>query len=126
MDRDLESVMDYVKKKNFIVDVLCCCAGITRTGPLMELPPDNVQKVMDVNVMGVHRCVHSFFGRMRKGSVVVVTLSEIAYAMQASAFNAAYSMSKFALPAYVTALRQELELVGVRVKGIYPGAIETP
>merc|ERR1711991_508421 len=46
--------------------------------------------------------------------------------MQSSAFNAAYSMSKFALQAYVTALRQELELVGVHVKGVYPGAIETP
>ena len=62
---------------------------------------------------------------MKKGSIVIPILSEIAYAMQSSAFNAAYSMSKFALQAYVTALRQELDLVGVHVKGVYPGAIAT-
>eukprot|EP00944_MAST-04C_sp_MAST-4C-sp1_P005660 g5660.t1 len=125
-DKDLEKVFEYIQANSLIVDVICCCAGITRTGPLMELHPDQIQKVMDVNVMGVHRCVRSFFSRMRKGSIVIVILSEIAYALQANAFNAAYSMSKFALQAYVTALRQELELIGVNVKGIYPGAIETP
>ena len=124
-DKDLEKVFEYIQANSLIVDVICCCAGKTRTGPLMELHPDQIQKVMDINVMGVHRCIRSFFSRMRQGSIVVVILSEIAYALQANAFNAAYSMSKFALQAYVTALRQELELIGVTVKGIYPGAIET-
>ena len=91
----------------------------------MELSANQIQKVMDINVMGVHRCVKAFFGCMQRGSIVVPILSEIAYAMQSSAFNAAYSMSKFALQAYVIALRQELSLVGVQVKGVYPGAIAT-
>ena len=124
-DKDLKKVYDFLIGNDYAVDVLICCAGITRTGPLMELSANQIQKVMDINVMGVHRCVKAFFGCMQQGSIVVPILSEIAYAMQSSAFNAAYSMSKFALQAYVIALRQELSLVGVQVKGVYPGAIAT-
>ena len=62
-DIELKKVYETLVRKGFVVDAIICCAGITRTGPLMEINANQIQKVMDINVMGVHRCIRTFFGR---------------------------------------------------------------
>eukprot|EP00945_MAST-04E_sp_MAST-4E-sp1_P006806 g6806.t1 len=86
-----------------------------------------IQRVLDVNVMGVVKSVQHIIPHVKKegNAFILPILSEIAFAMSSSAFNGPYAMSKFALEAYVVALRQELSLEGVDVIGCYPGAVQT-
>jgi NAD(P)-dependent dehydrogenase (short-subunit alcohol dehydrogenase family) len=61
----------------------------------------------------------------KKGRVVNIS-SEVALSWLSAGFNAPYSMSKFAIEAYSTALRQELGLLGMPVVVVNPGAMRTP
>jgi len=74
----------------------------------------------------------TFFPLLRRdGSIVpkiINVASEVSLARLSAAFNGPYSMSKFAVEAYSTALRQELALLDkpVRVVTMNPGAMVTP
>lgn len=48
----LQKVADSMKEKNIACDALCCCAGLTVTGPLVELDSRTVKTVLDVNTFG--------------------------------------------------------------------------
>ena len=120
-------VVKFIKKEKIEIDGLCLCAGITATGPLCAMSSSTIQRVLDVNVMGVVKSVQHIIPHVKKegNAFILPILSEIAFAMSSSAFNGPYAMSKFALEAYVVALRQELSLEGVDVIGCYPGAVQT-
>eukprot|EP00929_Paragymnodinium_shiwhaense_P103919 TRINITY_DN67781_c0_g1_i1.p1 TRINITY_DN67781_c0_g1~~TRINITY_DN67781_c0_g1_i1.p1 ORF type:complete len:365 (+),score=35.10 TRINITY_DN67781_c0_g1_i1:118-1095(+) len=115
------------------LDCICNFAGVLRGGPLVELEPSDMKLVMDVNVLGTFNVNRAFFpllNRRKGGSLpkIIIVASEITVGWLSACFNAPYSMSKFAVEAYATALRQELSLLEapVRVVTINPGAFKTP
>ena len=119
---------------SFNIDSVVNLAGLIRGGPLMEIPAADVSLVMRVNVEGTHNLNRALFKWIRRAGEgadpkIFIVASEVSYAMLSTAMNAPYCMSKFALEAYATGLRQELGVLQdgpVKVILVNPGAHATP
>ncbi|MBK6287286.1 MAG: SDR family NAD(P)-dependent oxidoreductase [Gammaproteobacteria bacterium] len=100
-------------------------AGILEVGSVIEVDPETIRHVLDVNVMGTVRVNHALFPLLlaRKGRIVNIS-SETGW-QSAMPFNGIYAMSKHAIEAYSDALRRELMFLGVPVIKIQPGPFRT-
>jgi NAD(P)-dependent dehydrogenase (short-subunit alcohol dehydrogenase family) len=107
------------------LDALVANAGIAVAAPLEVLPPDELARQLDVNVVGQLRCVQAFLPALRRRRGRVVLMGSIA-GRSALPFLGAYAMSKFALEAMADALRVELAPEGMHVVIVEPGTIATP
>ena len=107
------------------VDAVVTFAGILAVGPLAEVDPGLVARVLDVNVMGTVRTVHALFPMLHASGGRVVLVGSETGAQHAMPMNGPYAMSKHALEAYADALRRELRYVGVPVTLLQPGPFRT-
>lgn len=100
-------------------------AGILAVGSLVEIDPETVRRVLEVNVMGTVRVNHALFRHVlaRKGRIVNIS-SETGW-QTAMPFNGPYAMSKHAIEAYSDALRRELMFLDIPVIKIQPGPFRT-
>ena len=100
-------------------------AGILAVGSVVEIDPDVIRRVLDVNVMGTVRVNHALFPLVlaRKGRIVNIS-SETGW-QSGMPFNGPYGMSKHAIEAYSDSLRRELMFLGVSVIKIQPGPFKT-
>ncbi len=100
-------------------------AGILAVGSLVEIDPETVRRVLEVNVMGTVRVNHALFRHVlaRKGRIVNIS-SETGW-QSAMPFNGPYAMSKHAIEAYSDALRRELMFLDIPVIKIQPGPFRT-
>jgi NAD(P)-dependent dehydrogenase (short-subunit alcohol dehydrogenase family) len=107
------------------LDALVDNAGIAIAAPLEFLPPEELTRQLDVNVVGQLRVLQAFLPLLRRSRGRVVLIGSIG-GRSALPFLGAYAMSKFALEAMADALRIELAPFGVRVAIVEPGTIATP
>jgi NAD(P)-dependent dehydrogenase (short-subunit alcohol dehydrogenase family) len=107
------------------LDALVDNAGVAVAAPLEFLPPEELTRQLDVNVVGQLRVLQAFLPALRLGQGRVVLMGSIA-GRSALPFLGAYAMSKFALEAMADALRIELAPWGIQVAIIEPGTIATP
>jgi NAD(P)-dependent dehydrogenase (short-subunit alcohol dehydrogenase family) len=107
------------------LDALVANAGIAVAAPLEVLPPEELTRQLDVNVVGQLRCVQAFLPALRRRRGRVVIIGSIA-GRSALPFLGAYAMSKFALEAMADSLRIELAPEGMHVAIVEPGTISTP
>jgi NAD(P)-dependent dehydrogenase (short-subunit alcohol dehydrogenase family) len=106
------------------LDALVANAGIAIASPLEFLPPDQLTRQLDVNVVGQLRVLQAFLPALRKRQGRVVLMGSIA-GKSALPFLGAYAMSKFALEAMADALRVEVVPWGMHVAVVEPGTIAT-
>ena len=102
------------------LDALVDNAGIAIAAPLEFLPPDELTRQLDVNVVGQLRVLQAFLPALRETRGRVVLMGSIA-GRSALPFLGAYAMSKFALEAMADALRVELAPWGMHVVIVEPG-----
>jgi NAD(P)-dependent dehydrogenase (short-subunit alcohol dehydrogenase family) len=107
------------------LDALVANAGIAVAAPLEALPPDELARQLDVNVVGQVRTLQAFLPALRARRGRIVLMGSIA-GRSSLPFLGAYAMSKFALEAMADALRVELAPDGIRVALVEPGTIATP
>jgi NAD(P)-dependent dehydrogenase (short-subunit alcohol dehydrogenase family) len=107
------------------LDALVDNAGIAIAAPLEFLPPDELTRQLDVNVVGQLRVLQAFLPALRSSKGRVVIMGSVG-GRSALPFLGAYAMSKFALEAMADSLRLELAPFGVEVALIQPGTIATP
>jgi NAD(P)-dependent dehydrogenase (short-subunit alcohol dehydrogenase family) len=107
------------------LDALVLNAGIAIAGPLEFLPPDELARQLDVNVVGQLRVLQSLLPTLRRSNGRVILMGSIG-GKSALPFLGAYAMSKFALEAMADALRIELAPWGIHVAIVEPGTIATP
>lgn len=101
-------------------------AGYGRFGALEEFSPDQIERLVDVNLTGqilLLREMLPLLKRQRGGDVVVIG-SEAA--LRGGQRGAVYSATKFALRGLTQSLREECAGSGVRVTQINPGMVDTP
>lgn len=106
------------------LDGLVLNAGIAIAAPLEFLPPSELARQLDVNVVGQLRVLQAFMPALRKRTGRVVLVGSIG-GRSALPFLGAYAMSKFALEAMADALRVELAPFGMHVSIVEPGTIAT-
>lgn len=99
-------------------------AMINRNAPLWEVPPDELSRLIDVNIKGTGYVIHSFLPAMldkRRG--VVINMSS-GWGQTTSPHVAPYCASKFAIEGLTQALAQELP-PGMAAIALSPGVIHT-
>lgn len=110
---------------------LVCNAGVAVSGPLLHIDIAEVERQLDINVLGVLRTVQAFGPLLgadqslsgEKGRVVMI--SSVAGVM-GMPFVGPYAASKHAVEGLSKSLRKELNLYGIGVHVIGPGAVATP
>ncbi|WP_116115977.1 SDR family NAD(P)-dependent oxidoreductase [Austwickia chelonae] len=107
------------------LDAVVTFAGVTGIGPLMDTPIQDIDRVLDVNVLGTHRTVQASWHLIRQAGGRVVLIGSETGRQRAMPMNGAYAMSKHAVEAYADALRRELMFVGVDVILMQPGPFRT-
>ncbi len=100
-------------------------AGIAVAGPLEFLPPAELRRQLEVNVVGQVAVTRAFLPLLRRARGRIVNVGSIS-GLMALPFTGAYAASKHALEAITDSLRVELHPWGIHVAIIEPGVIATP
>jgi len=101
-------------------------AGVIRPGAFAGLPYNDVDLQMRVNLLAPMRLTHAAAARFveqRSGCILSIVSTGGLVALPGSA---TYSASKFGLRGLLIALAQEVEPFGVKVRSLFPGAVDTP
>jgi NADP-dependent 3-hydroxy acid dehydrogenase YdfG len=107
------------------VELVVANAGIARSGPFLELDPDEAEEMVRVNFLGTLNLLRAAVPLMLdrgRGHIVVVSS---AAALRAFPWTATYGGSKAAQRAFAEAFRHELSGTGVSLTTVYPGEVET-
>ena len=99
-------------------------AGMYNLDSLVEMPEENFTRIFDVNVFSVYRVNKAFLPLLKKGSRIVITTSELA-PLDPLPFTGIYAITKSALDKYAYSLRMEVQLLGISVSVLRPGAVDT-
>ncbi len=125
MDVTKDESIQRVSDEYGAFDILILSAGFGLAGAGEEIPIELAQKQMDVNYFGVMRTVQTFLPAMReKGSGLIIGISSVAGRVSIP-MQGQYSASKYAMEAYLDALRIETKEYGIRVSLIEPGDMHT-
>lgn len=123
-----KSVTDAVKtilEKEGRLDIVINNAGIYATGIAETFTADDLEKVMDVDVIGVWRIIKAALPQMRKqGEGLIVNISSVAGRFSFP-FQAVYNGAKFAVEGLTEGLHYEVRPLGVDVVMVQPGAFPT-
>jgi 3-oxoacyl-[acyl-carrier protein] reductase len=107
------------------LDVLVCCAGITRDTLLGASQPEDFTALLRTNFEGVANCCREATRpMMRARSGCIVNLSSVA-AQRPGRGQSNYAASKGAIESFTRALAVELAPRNIRVNAIAPGFIAT-
>lgn len=99
-------------------------AGIYSAGSLVEMSEENFIRAYDINLFGAFRVNKTFLPLLREGSRIILTSSELA-PLDPLPFTGLYGITKSAVEKYACALRMELQLLGIGVTVLRPGAVRT-
>ena len=105
-------------------DLLVCCAALSRANSLLEVPLDELDLLLRVNVRGTFLACQQAGRRMRtasRGRIIVITSI---CALQGWARESVYCMTKAAQQSLVQSMAVELAPFGILVNGVAPGLIE--
>ena len=109
------------------VDILVNNAGITQPLKIMDIAPDNWQRVVDVNMTGVLYLSQAFIPHMRerkRGSIAC--MSSVSAQRGGGIFGGPhYSAAKAGVLGLAKAMARELGPDGIRVNSVTPGLIQT-
>ncbi len=118
----LEIIRSYTDKLDAIVNF----AGLTSFTSLIEGDSvESIEKLLNVNVIGMARVNRTFFEMIYKGHGRIINCSSESGWMTPQPFAGPYVLSKYAVDAYNDSLRRELIYLGISVVKIQPGSYET-
>jgi len=106
------------------IDILFNNAGIGSFGNSVELPPDQWEQVIAVDLHSVYYACHHAIPHMPRGSAIVNTAS--ISGLGGDYRFAAYNAAKGAVINYTKALAIDHARDGIRVNALCPGLVETP
>lgn len=106
-------------------DVLINNAGQFLPGSIAEEPAGQLEQQLAVNLGSAYHLTRTLLPDMiQRGTGHIFTICSIA-SLQAYTHGGSYSISKFALHGFTKNLREELKPTGIKVTGVYPGAVFT-
>ncbi len=107
------------------LDAVIHLSGLYTMDSFIEITEERLQRIMDVNLMGVYRVNKAFLPLLMKGGGrIVITSSEMA-GQKPLPFTGIYALTKTALQCYADSLRLELALLDIPVIELMPGAFST-
>ncbi len=110
------------------VDLLCNNAGVVSGGPTWEIPLDDWNRVLSVNLWGAIHCIHAFVPLMvdNESGGHVVNVASMAAVTPVRGI-APYNVSKHGLRALAETLHADLRAAGsgIGVTVVMPGRVAT-
>ncbi len=121
----LTATLESARKAFGTLDLLCNNAGVTTTGPFVDVAAASIPRDIGINLIAPLHIIHSVAPWMRApGGAIVNTISLASIAPLAG--SSVYSATKFGLRGFNIALHMEMKARGISVSGVLPGAIDTP
>ena len=126
--RNSESILNAfaeVIKKSGRVDVVINNAGVGITGPLEEIPTQEIKNNFETNFFGPVEVMKAVLPQMRlQKSGLIINITSIAGYMGLP-YRSVYSASKGALELITEALRMEVKSFGIHITNVAPGDFAT-
>ena len=120
-----KTLIDRTEQEFGGIDLLVLNAAHQRNrGGIDEIPTDDFEYVMRVNLFAPVFLARAAVPRMRPGSSIITTTSIQGFDPSSALVD--YAMTKAALVAFTKALAEELGPRGIRVNAVAPGPIWTP
>jgi short-subunit dehydrogenase len=124
-EADMEDFVARTVERFACLDVMMCNAGFGIAGAIDDIPPDQMQKLMDINYTGTYlaaRAALRVFRRQGYGHLIIV--SSIV-GKRGVPYMGAYAATKFAQVGLAECLRAEVEGSLIRVSVVYPVSTDT-
>jgi NADP-dependent 3-hydroxy acid dehydrogenase YdfG len=122
---DLDAVVGETVDRFGRLDILVANAGVGAYGPFLELSPEHLEEMIDVNVKGTLYAVRAALPHLlESGEADIVTIASEA-GRRGLPLEAVYCASKFAQVGFTRAMDHELRERGVRCTNICPGGVAT-
>jgi NADP-dependent 3-hydroxy acid dehydrogenase YdfG len=122
---DLEALAAEAATRFGGIDILVANAGVGAYGPFLDLPADQLEEMIDVNVKGTLYAVRAALPHLLESDAAdIVTLASEA-GRRGLPLEAVYCASKFAQVGFTRALDHELREQGVRCSNVCPGGVAT-
>lgn len=125
-DDEVQSVIGAVAAEHGHIDGLVCCAIVQPLIPVLELTPEKLSRVLDINFGGVvwaTKAVAPVMARQNSGSIVYFVSGTADFGKPHSS---PYTASKGAVAGFAHTFAKEIAPYGVRVNLCRPGIIDTP
>jgi len=121
----LDALVDETIKRFGRLDILIANAGVGAYGPFLDLPPEELEQMIDVNVKGTLYAIRSALPHLLKsGEADIVAIASEA-GRRGLPYEAVYCASKFAQIGLIRSLDHELREQGVRCTNVAPGGVAT-
>jgi NADP-dependent 3-hydroxy acid dehydrogenase YdfG len=122
---DMERIVGETVDRFGRLDIVVANAGVGAYGPFVELDPEHLEEIVDVNVKGTLYTVRAALPHLlAAGEADVVTLASVA-GLRGLPLEAVYCASKFAQVGFTRSLDHELRERGVRCTNVCPGGVAT-
>ena len=126
--RDKQSIVNCVVEviqKSGRLDIVINNAGVGITGPIEEIPTEEIRNNFETNLFGPIEVMKAVLPQMREQkSGLIINITSIAGYMGLP-YRGIYSASKGALELITEALRMEVKSFGIQITNVAPGDFAT-
>lgn len=123
---DIFNAVTHTEQKLGGFDIMVNNAGIAQVQPLLQVTPEEIDKILKINVEGVlwgiQAAAEKFIERKQKGKII--SASSIA-GHEGYAMLGVYSATKFAVRALTQAAAKEFASFGITANAYCPGVVGT-
>lgn len=121
----LEAIVAEAVERFGRLDLVVANAGVGAYGPFLELSPEHLEEMVDVNLKGTLYAVRAALPHLiASGEGDIVTLASEA-GRRGLPYEAVYCASKFGQVGFTRALDHELREHGIRCINVCPGGVAT-
>ncbi len=106
------------------LDAVVANAGVGAYGPFLELTPEQVDEMIDVNLKGTLHTARATLPHLIESKGDFISLSSVA-GLRGFPGETVYNASKFGQLGFTRSLDHEMRELGVRVTNLCPGGIAT-
>ena len=123
---DVSRMFDAIFSQFGHVDILVNNAGIVRPKPILEIPEDEWDAMMAVNLKSVFLCARAVMPSMKeRRSGRIINMGSVAGKTGGLLSGASYAASKAAVMCFTKSLARDLAPYGVTANAVAPGIIES-
>ena len=122
---EVSAVVQSIVAKHNQIDIVINNAGIAHIGNAETTTPEDMERLLSVNVKGVYHVLHTALPHMKNKNGVVLNLASIA-ASVGLADRFAYSMSKAAILGMTLSVAKDYLQHNIRCNCISPARVHTP
>ncbi len=123
-EASIENAFQEIRRKGISLDCVIHLAGMYNLDSLVEITDEDFSKIFRTNLFSVYRINKIFLPLLNEGGRIIITTSELA-PLNPLPFTGIYAVTKTALDSYAHALQMELQLLGLQVIILRPGAVDT-